>query len=101
MVADANSVWSIMLLSMFCGSENPLVAVTAGSSGNSSDGIPRMVNSVRPHLISVSSFSSLSMLTLSPAMRRIISTNSLAVRTISPSSATFASIEADMPISRS
>ena len=74
---------------------------TEGSSGYSELGMPTMENSEGPQVIWVIIFSSTRMVTVSSGSLLTISPNSLALRTTSPGSSTWASITVVMPSSRS
>ena len=82
------------------GMEKPWASPTSGSSGNSSEVMPRMVNWETPPVICTRHRSSASMVTSSLSMRRMISEKTLAGMMISPVFSTLASTMAVMPISR-
>ena len=74
---------------------------TTGRSGNSEAEIPAISNFAAPLLISASCFSSVSILTRSAPSERRMFPNIFAFNTISPGSATSASITVSIPISKS
>ena len=101
LVDTAKRVWPIIFFNVSFGRVRREDWETAGSSGKSEAGIPRIVYWVWEPNICVSIFSSDWMVTVSLGIFRIISRKILAVRIISPSSTMAASIPVDMASSKS
>ena len=51
MSLTAKRVWEIMERSTLCSRVREFCCSTVGNSGNSSGSVPRMLNSLRPHLM--------------------------------------------------
>ncbi len=99
--ATANTVWRIILFSTLLVRRISSPSSTFGNSGNSSAGMPTIVNRLTPLSMVAIFFSSTSKEIVSPGVLRTISVKSFALSTALPGSFTFADIVVVMPSSRS